>query len=47
MHLMHRPLEFAQSMNDFVSNNTRRQHADGLYSAREVVGDCGISSDYF
>jgi len=44
---MHRPLEFAQSISDFVGNNTHRQHADGLYSAREVVGDCGISSDYF
>jgi hypothetical protein len=47
MHLMHRPLEFAQSIGDFVSNNTRWQHTDGLYAVEKVVGDCGISSNYF
>ena len=44
---MHPPLEFAQLVGDFVGNNTRRQHVDGLYAIGKVVGDCGISSDYF
>jgi len=47
MHLMHRPLEFAQSVGDFVGNIIHRQLTDGLYSVGKVVGDCGISSDYF
>jgi hypothetical protein len=42
MHLMHRPLEFAQSIGDFVGNITRRQLTDGLHSVGHVVGDCGI-----
>jgi len=44
---VHRPLEFAQSVGDFVGNITRRQLTDGLYSVGKFVGDCGISSDYF
>jgi hypothetical protein len=47
MHLMHRPLEFAQSVGDFVGNIIHRQLTDGLYFVGKVVGDCGISSDYF
>ena len=47
MHLMHRPLEFAQSIGDLVGNITRRQMTDGLNSVGKCVGDCGISSDYF
>jgi hypothetical protein len=47
MHLMHRPLEFAQSVGDLVGNIIRRQIIDGLYSIGTFVGDCGISSDYF
>jgi hypothetical protein len=42
MHLMHHPLEFAQSIGDFVGNITRRQLTDELHSVGHVVGDCGI-----
>ena len=47
MHLMHRPLEFAQSIGDLVGNFICRQMTDGLHSVGKFVGDCGISSDYF
>jgi hypothetical protein len=47
MHLMHRPLEFAQSVGDLVGNITRRQMTDGLNFVGKYAGDCGISSDYF
>jgi len=47
MHLMHRPLKFAQSVGDFVGNLTCRQMTDELYSIGKSVGDCGISSTYF
>jgi hypothetical protein len=47
MHLMHRPLEFAQSVGDFVGNIDRRQLIDGIESVGNIVGDCGISSNYF
>jgi hypothetical protein len=47
MHLMHRSLEFAQSIGDLVGNITRRQMTDGLTSVGKCVGDYGISSDYF
>jgi hypothetical protein len=47
MHLMHRPLEFAQSVGDLVGN------IDPLTTYRRteihlnILGDCGISSNYF
>jgi len=44
---MHSPLEFAQSVGDFVGNITHRQLADGLYSIGNGVGDCGIPIKYF
>ena len=47
MHLMHRPLEFTQSVGDLVGNITRRQMTDSLNFIGKCVGDCGISSDYF
>ena len=47
MHLMHRLLEFAQSVGDFFGNIIRHQITDGLYSIGKFVGDCWISSDYF
>jgi NAD/NADP transhydrogenase alpha subunit len=47
MHLMHRPLVFAQFIGDFVGNITRQQLTDVLYSIGNAVGDCGISSNYF
>jgi hypothetical protein len=47
MHLMHRPLEFSQSVGDFIGNIIRRQLTDSLYSVGKFMGDCGISSDYF
>jgi len=47
MHLMHRPLEFAHSVGDFVSNIIRQQFTYGLWSVGTFIGDCGISSDYF
>jgi hypothetical protein len=47
MHLMHRPLEFAHSIGDFIGNIIRRQFTDGLWSIGTFIGDCGISIDYF
>jgi hypothetical protein len=47
MHLMHRPLEFAHSVGDFVGNITRGQLTNGFYFVGNIVGNCGISSDYF
>jgi hypothetical protein len=47
MHLMHRPLEFAQSVGDLVGNIICRQMTDGFNFVRKFIGDCGISSDYF
>jgi hypothetical protein len=47
MHLMHRPLEFAQSVGDLVGNIISRQMTDDRYSVGKFIGDYGISSDYF
>jgi hypothetical protein len=38
MHLMHRPLESAQSVGDLVGNIIRRQMTDGFYSVGKFVG---------
>jgi hypothetical protein len=46
MHLIPRPLKFAPSVSDFVSDFELPTNADGLYAVRKVVGDdCGISSE--
>jgi hypothetical protein len=37
MHLMHRPMEFAQSVGDFVGNIIRRELTDGLSSVNSLV----------
>ena len=47
MHLMHTPLEFAQSVSNFFGNIDRRQLTDGLIAVGMGVSDCGISSNYF
>jgi len=44
---MHNPLEFTQSVGMASVKLTRRQLADVLISVSIVVGDCGISSNYF
>jgi hypothetical protein len=42
MHLMHRPLEFTQSVGYFVGNIRSRQLTDRFYFVGNVVGDCGL-----
>jgi len=44
---MHHPLEFAQSVGNFVVKLTRRQLTDGHISIGMHVGDCSISSNDF
>jgi hypothetical protein len=47
MHLMHNPLEFAQSVGNFVGKIDPLITYRRTYSVGMDVGDCGISSNYF